>query len=33
VRVGGAKFYRAEDVRRLVAGQIEAAALGDRCPP
>jgi hypothetical protein len=27
VRVGGAKFYRAEDLRRLVAGRLEAAAL------
>jgi hypothetical protein len=25
IRVGHAKFYRAEDVRRLVSGQLEAA--------
>jgi hypothetical protein len=25
VRVGHAKFYRAEDIRRLVSGQLEAA--------
>jgi hypothetical protein len=25
VRVGHAKFYRAEDIRRLVLGQLEAA--------